>query len=112
MGIINVDEFGAPYMDIGYRPRFMWDVGASEQDITNVLEGIGGRGGYGTVGPPAMGWYGTPVTAYPVNTAPNGCSSCRKRFGADNGGMGVPVATLVTFATVLGVLGLAWYLHK
>jgi len=55
--------FGAPFpmtMNIDFVPRFMWDVGASEQDITNVMEGIGGRGGYGSLSPPFMGWYGTP----------------------------------------------------
>jgi len=48
-----------------WRPRFMWDVGASEQDITNVMEGIGGRGGYGSLSPPFMGYYGS-----------EGCSTC------------------------------------
>jgi len=49
------------YYPFGYRPPFLWDVGASEQEITNVLEGVGGRGGYGSLSPPAMGYYGVAV---------------------------------------------------
>jgi len=52
------DSYMAPPIDIGYSPRFMWDVGVSEQTITNLMEGIGGRGGYGSLSPPAMGYYG------------------------------------------------------
>jgi len=111
------DSYMAPPIDIGYSPRFMWDVGASEQTITNMMEGIGGRGGYGSLSPPAMGYYGTPkqpVTFFPVNTAPAGCSKCqqKKLFGADNGMMSVPAAVFFALAATLGVVVLSWYLHK
>lgn len=76
------------YPPIEYRPRFMWDVGASEQEITNVMEGIGGRGGYGTLSPPAMGWYGAESTLHLKTTGLIGglvvagaCFLAGKHFG-------------------------------
>ena len=53
---------GGPPATWEYRPPWLWDVGVSEQTITNIMEGVGGRGGYGTLSPPAMGYYGADVS--------------------------------------------------
>ena len=120
-----VDEFLSPSLDIGYRPRFMWDVGASEQDITNIMEGIGGAGGYGSLSPPAMGYYGAakiPANSteaafhraeivYPVNTDPGGCSKCQQKLSADDTQKNFIGVISVTVVLLLGI-GAMYAIHN